>query len=191
MRPSRFRDGSPRGKKRAGRRGPPPKGTRGSPVTRPRRPATTHYTPELPLDPPGSSDFARFFVLHLPLAAGSFSRVRMAASPTPSTLPRRMAVEDPAQPPDPNRSAAGRCPPLPPRASPRAGQPPRVSRPCGSIKRSRVSRAAISGTISIRADRWESGRHEAATRGGCEGPRWVSTRLGPVALFPAGHILTP
>ena len=177
MRPSRFRDGSPRGKKRAGRRGPPPK-VLAAPQSRVRGGQPQHIThPNCLWIHPGVPILRDFSccICHSRRVVS-----RESGWPPPPRHPHshvEWPLKTQRHPHDPNRSAAGRCPPLPQGRRLEQASRRGSSRPCGSIKRSRVSRAAIAGTIRIRADRWESGRHEAATRGGCEGPRGVSTRL--------------
>ena len=53
-------------------------------IARPRRPANGIRHPNHSMDPAGSLEFARFFVLHPARSAYMFARVRMAASPTSS-----------------------------------------------------------------------------------------------------------
>ena len=91
---------------------------------RPRRPAKSIRHPNHSMDPAGSSEFARFFVLHPTLAAYMFARVRMAASPTSSASKCLVAARCAARS-DPTavRLAAARA--LSPGASRRKRQPPR------------------------------------------------------------------
>ena len=99
----------------------------------PRRPASSIKTSKPRLDPAGISQFAGLFVLHQPVEANIFARVRMASllAGHPHTTNRVDSnIRRPLGIPPSRRAAGRRVSPCPPTwAAQKAGQPPRLTQP--------------------------------------------------------------